>query len=57
MINRQATLDILVAILVELVSNDSLFDQNDSEGAWTRYYELTNPHKMKWSTLLPLIQD
>jgi hypothetical protein len=33
MINRQATLDILAAILVELVSNDSLFDQNDSEGA------------------------
>jgi hypothetical protein len=49
--------DILAAILVELVSTERLFDQSDNKGAWSRYYHLINPHKMKWSTMLPVIQD
>lgn len=52
--------DILAAIIVELVSNDCVHSQNpqkESGKAWTKYYHLENPHQEKWSTLVPAIQE
>jgi hypothetical protein len=49
--------DILATIITELISKDCLLDIEDNEGAWTRYYYLTNSHHVKWATLIPTIQN
>ena len=49
--------DTLAAIIVELISNDCSLDQKDSATAWTKYYHLENPHNVKWSTLVPVIEE
>ena len=52
--------DILAAIIVELVCKDCLADlmkKNNNNEAWTKYYHLVNPHSVKWSTLVPIVQE
>lgn len=49
--------DILAAIIVELVSNDCSVDQADSTSAWTKYYHLANPHAVPWLTIIAVVQS
>jgi hypothetical protein len=50
--------DILAAIIVELVCKDCLPELKDKKTeAWTKYYHLENPHTVKWSTLVPAVQE
>ena len=50
--------DILAAIIVELVCKDCLPDQKDGKNEpWTKYYHLEDPHNVKWSTLVPVVQE
>lgn len=48
--------DILAAIITELVLNDCLAKQSRAS-TWTKYYHLENPNIVKWSTLVPVIQE
>jgi len=49
--------DILAVIIVELVTTDCLHERKDGAKAWTKYYHLENPNVVKWSTLIPAIQE